>query len=438
MDGFQLGVPNSSAQMTFSVWKAQDVPHSFELKPVWVHVDGVPHTVRHFLGLWAVGSLIGTTLDVDLVSLRSLGVVRILVAMMEPKTLDKFHEVHGCACLGVSVTVKLKGYDLYFRREQPDFVADPGFTPFFWKKKGDDSGNDGTGPDTDDMDAPRRNITNSDARMDVDTPQSSNISSHGKTVLDGSSCATDGVVLGSIDVTPLNPNPTTPRGKEIVAEIRSKSPGFIAKTPSRMVSLESAPLVVSSASSTDVPVIQQASPLVSASRLLSPALSAHSLHAVQEVGSLLQCMESLAASEDGALLSATQAAPSAQSPAAREAGGLLAVGHAAAASPLPGATLPAGGPLDGQTAVAGPPPTGGCPPTASLTAARSDSMGGGPASAPTSPPASSPIAVPEVGAGSSSTQPASTLMEEASSKAVGGFHSQNLLQGILPHHHHHM
>jgi hypothetical protein len=36
-----------------------------------VHVDGVPHTARHFLGFWAVGSLIGTTLDVDLVSQES-------------------------------------------------------------------------------------------------------------------------------------------------------------------------------------------------------------------------------------------------------------------------------------------------------------------------------------------------------------------------------
>jgi hypothetical protein len=52
---------------------------------VWVHVEGVPHTVRHFLDLWAVGSLIGTTLDVDLFSLQNLGGVRILVAMMEIK-----------------------------------------------------------------------------------------------------------------------------------------------------------------------------------------------------------------------------------------------------------------------------------------------------------------------------------------------------------------
>jgi hypothetical protein len=31
VDGFQMGVPNSSAQMSVSIWKAQDVPHKFEL-----------------------------------------------------------------------------------------------------------------------------------------------------------------------------------------------------------------------------------------------------------------------------------------------------------------------------------------------------------------------------------------------------------------------
>jgi hypothetical protein len=131
VDGFQMGVPDSTAQISVSIWKTLDVPHKFELQQVWVHVEGVPHTVRHFLGLWAVGSLIGTTLDVDLVSLRSLGVVRILVAMMEPKNLDKMNELQGYACLGVSVTVKLKSYDFFFRREQPNFAPDKGFTPFF-------------------------------------------------------------------------------------------------------------------------------------------------------------------------------------------------------------------------------------------------------------------------------------------------------------------
>jgi hypothetical protein len=206
-------------------------------------------------------------------------VVHILVAMMEPKNLDKFHKVHGCACLGVTVTVKLKGYDLYFHREQPDFVADPGFTPLFWRKKGDDSGNDGAGPDADDMDAPCRNITNSAARMDIDNPQSSNSSSHGKTVLHGSSCAPGGDVLSSIAVTPLNPNPTTPRGKEIVAEICSKSPGLIAKVSSRMVSLASAPI-------------------------LSPSMPGQSLLAIEEAVSPQVCMSSLPMSKATTLLPA--------------------------------------------------------------------------------------------------------------------------------------
>jgi hypothetical protein len=131
VDGFRMGVPDSSAQMSVSIWKAQDVPHKFELQQTWVHVDGVPHTVRHILGLWAVGSLIGTTLDVDLVSLRSQGVVRILVAMNEPKNLDKQNDILGYACLGVSVTVKLKGYDFFFRRELHDFLPDEAFTPYF-------------------------------------------------------------------------------------------------------------------------------------------------------------------------------------------------------------------------------------------------------------------------------------------------------------------
>jgi hypothetical protein len=52
VDGFQMGVPDSTAQMIVNIWKALNVPHKFELQQVWVHVEGVPHTVRHFRGLW--------------------------------------------------------------------------------------------------------------------------------------------------------------------------------------------------------------------------------------------------------------------------------------------------------------------------------------------------------------------------------------------------
>jgi hypothetical protein len=89
VDGFQMKVQSTDTVLTISTWKVQEIPYKFELKPVWVTVKGVSYSVRHFHGLWAVGSLIGTTLDVDLVTLRGRGVVRLLVAMLDPKVLEK-------------------------------------------------------------------------------------------------------------------------------------------------------------------------------------------------------------------------------------------------------------------------------------------------------------------------------------------------------------
>lgn len=138
VDGFQMGVPSFKDQATVSIWQAQDIPHKAELEQVWVHVQGVPYTVRHFLGLWALGSLIGTTLNVDLLTLRSRGIVRIKIGMLNSKSLDKFVDNAG-SCIGATCVIKLKSYDFFFRREPADFVPDPAFVPFFWRRKSDDA-----------------------------------------------------------------------------------------------------------------------------------------------------------------------------------------------------------------------------------------------------------------------------------------------------------
>lgn len=70
MDGIQVGVPDSGSSISITAWQSSEVPHKVELEQVWLHVEGVPNTLRHFLGLWAVGSLLGKTMDVDLFSLR--------------------------------------------------------------------------------------------------------------------------------------------------------------------------------------------------------------------------------------------------------------------------------------------------------------------------------------------------------------------------------
>jgi hypothetical protein len=97
------------------------------MEPAWIHVDGVPHTVRHFHGLWAVGSLIGSTLDVDLVSLRSQGTVCILIAMRDLTMLEKDSDGTNPPCLDVVALLKLNGYRLRYRRESPLYVPDPRF-----------------------------------------------------------------------------------------------------------------------------------------------------------------------------------------------------------------------------------------------------------------------------------------------------------------------
>jgi hypothetical protein len=127
----QMGVLNVKAQVAVTSWKRDDIAPLFVMEPAWIHVDGVPHTVRYFHGLWAVGSLIGSTLDVDLVSLRSQGVVRILIAMRDLVTLQKDMDETNNPCLEVVASLKLNGYRLRLRRQPSQYVPDPGFRPFF-------------------------------------------------------------------------------------------------------------------------------------------------------------------------------------------------------------------------------------------------------------------------------------------------------------------
>ena len=102
--------------MTITALKSREVPHKLELQQIWLHVEGVPHTVHHFRGLWAIGTLMGKTLDVDLISLRRRGVVRILMAMTNSQILSKDKDDVG-PFVATDVLVKLKGYAFTFRRE---------------------------------------------------------------------------------------------------------------------------------------------------------------------------------------------------------------------------------------------------------------------------------------------------------------------------------
>jgi hypothetical protein len=78
-----MEVSDFAAHFKISKWETQDIQPKFDLPQLWVHVEGVPHTVRHFHGLWVIGSRLGMTVDVDLPTLYNQNVVRVLVAMMK-------------------------------------------------------------------------------------------------------------------------------------------------------------------------------------------------------------------------------------------------------------------------------------------------------------------------------------------------------------------
>jgi hypothetical protein len=57
--------------------------------------------------------------------------------MVNPRALEGQVDDTG-PFLAVACAVKLKLFGFVFRRELADFVADPSFIPFFWRRKGDD------------------------------------------------------------------------------------------------------------------------------------------------------------------------------------------------------------------------------------------------------------------------------------------------------------
>lgn len=146
VNGMEVMVRANKVVLSISTWSMDEIVPSFELQQVWVHVSGVPHQLRHFLGLWGVGSVIGTTLDVDLLSLRRRGLVRILVGMIDISAF--MHDDNGQTSLVSSnLVVKLKGYEFRYELEQDDFAPEADFSLFMWKKPDDleDKGNENAG-----------------------------------------------------------------------------------------------------------------------------------------------------------------------------------------------------------------------------------------------------------------------------------------------------
>jgi hypothetical protein len=124
--------------------------------------------------------------------------------MVNPKALEGQVDDTG-HFLAVACAIKLKLFGFVFRREPADFVADPSFTPYFWRRKGDDVDEEDFGNDKDrDSFGPSGAMASEASNMDVDSSLPSSSTNKGKS----DAAAT---VLCPV-ITPYNAFPRTPRG----------------------------------------------------------------------------------------------------------------------------------------------------------------------------------------------------------------------------------
>lgn len=64
-----------------------------------MHITVVPHGFRHYLIFWAFGTVVGSTIEVDMLTYRKMGIVRVKVGLLDksqlPLTTDLFFVRQG-------------------------------------------------------------------------------------------------------------------------------------------------------------------------------------------------------------------------------------------------------------------------------------------------------------------------------------------------------
>jgi hypothetical protein len=86
-------VPNRSTDMEFDEWSAMKEP-TFMLPEVWVRVTGIPSDVRNdYIALWALGSLFGKTMEVDMAFTRKNKVLRMRIGCMDASLIPETSDV---------------------------------------------------------------------------------------------------------------------------------------------------------------------------------------------------------------------------------------------------------------------------------------------------------------------------------------------------------
>ncbi|KAG2597515.1 hypothetical protein PVAP13_5KG223300 [Panicum virgatum] len=103
---------NHGVTLIVSVWQHnQDIIPTYELEEVWVHITRVPHAFRNYPVFWALGTVIGTTREVDMYTYRKMGVIRVKVGILNKSELP----------LTTDLVFGTEGYHITYTLEDDSF-----------------------------------------------------------------------------------------------------------------------------------------------------------------------------------------------------------------------------------------------------------------------------------------------------------------------------
>lgn len=103
------GVPHGT-RLHFDEW--QEKEDGFLLSKVWVRVTSMRESLREFLILWAVGSLLGSTQTVDMETTRKSDFGQVFVAVLDPKLIPRrLDVVVGDHYFELVFEVEKRGFD---------------------------------------------------------------------------------------------------------------------------------------------------------------------------------------------------------------------------------------------------------------------------------------------------------------------------------------
>lgn len=87
-------MPNRDTDMEFDEWSAMEEP-TFMLPEVWLRVTGIPSDVRNdYIALWAIGSLFGKTMEVDMAFTRKTKILRLRIGCMDVSVIPDTSDVY--------------------------------------------------------------------------------------------------------------------------------------------------------------------------------------------------------------------------------------------------------------------------------------------------------------------------------------------------------